>query len=197
MRGAARCTGGRRDLEPATASLSLRSLPPDSTTREPPLPPEPRMHATPPELAHLPPDARREIEEVVRTLSLAPHPEGGFYRETWRSEQRSDGRSLGTAIHFLLPEGVANRWHRVDAVEIWHHYAGGPLELRLSEDGRTVRTTILGDRPSKGEAPQVIIPAGAWQAARATDRWTLCGCTVVPAFEFRTFEMKPAGWEPG
>lgn len=156
------------------------------------------MQTTPPDLAHLPPATRREIDEVVRSLGLAPHPEGGFYRETWRSEERrSDGRSLGTAIHFLLPEGVPNRWHRVDAVEIWHHYAGGPLELRVSEDGRTVRTVVLGDRTTKGEEPQVIIPAGGWQSARATAGWTLCGCTVVPAFEFRTFEMKPAGWEPG
>lgn len=106
-------------------------------------------------------------------------------------------RGSGTAIHFLLPEGVDNRWHRVDAAEIWHHYAGGPLELSISEDGQTIRTIVLGDDVAAGERPQAIVPPHAWQAAKALDGFTLCGCTVSPAFLFKTFELAEPGWRPG
>lgn len=152
----------------------------------------------PHDLSRLTPPQRAAIAALVRELRLAPHPEGGYYRETWRSESLdAAGRSSGTAIHFLLPEGVDNRWHRVDAVEIWHHYAGGPLELSISEDGRTIRTIVLGDDVAAGESPQAIVPAHAWQAAKALDGFTLCGCTVSPAFLFEAFELAEPGWRPG
>ncbi len=155
------------------------------------------MHE-PHDLSHLTGEHRDSIATIVATLDLAPHPEGGYYRETWRSTALdASGRGSGTAIHFLLPEGVDNRWHRVDAVEIWHHYAGGPLELSISEDGRTIRTIVLGDDVAAGESPQAIVPAGAWQAAKALEGFALCGCTVSPAFLFERFELAEPGWRPG
>jgi len=127
-------------------------------------------------------------EEVARLLDLAPHPEGGFYRETFRDPRRVDGRSVATAIYYLLPAGQVSAWHRVDAGEIWHWHAGAPLELSLSEDGR--RTTLrLGADLTGGERPQGIVPAGVWQSARSLGAWTLVGCTVAPGFEFAHFEI--------
>jgi predicted cupin superfamily sugar epimerase len=155
------------------------------------------MH-DPHDLRHLPSHHREAIAALVRTLELRPHPEGGYYRETWRGDAvDGSGRGCGTAILFLLPEGVENRWHRVDAAEIWHRYAGGPLELSISEDGRAIRTIVLGGDLGAGERPQAIVPAHAWQAARALEGFTLCGCTVSPAFLFETFELAPPGWRPG
>ena len=155
------------------------------------------MHE-PHDLSHLTGEHRDSIATIVATLDLAPHPEGGYYRETWRSTALdASGRGSGTAIHFLLPEGVDNRWHRVDAVEIWHHYAGGPLELSISEDGRTIRTIVLGDDVAAGESPQAIVPAGAPPLRPEGDGFTLCGCTVSPAFLFERFELAEPGWRPG
>jgi len=137
-----------------------------------------------------PPAAR----DLIRRLGLAPHPEGGWYRETWRDA--GNGRGSGTAIYFLLERGQTSAWHRVDATEIWHHYAGGPLRLSIAEEGRPVRVERLGKDLDRGEEPQRIVPAHAWQKAEPEDGWTLVGCTVSPAFEFKGFEMAPAGWEP-
>jgi len=132
-------------------------------------------------------------EEVIRLLGLAPHPEGGFYRETFKPAGAEGGRGPSTAIYYLLREGEVSAWHRVrDADEVWHHYTGAPLELRIA--GETVR---LGSDLLAGERPQAVVPAGAWQTARALGGWTLVGCTVAPAFQFSSFEMAPAGWEPG
>lgn len=148
-------------------------------------------------LAHLDARHREEIARLVAELDLAPHPEGGHYRETWRSESvDANGRPSGTAIHFLLPEGVDNRWHRVDAAEIWHHYAGGPLELSISDGATPAKRILLGSNVLAGERPQAIVPAGTWQRARAIEGWTLCGCTVSPAFLFDRFELAPPGWSP-
>lgn len=127
-------------------------------------------------------------EDIVRRLGLAPHPEGGFYRETFRDTQAPDGRAASTAIYFLLPGGPPSRWHRVDAAEGWHHYAGAPLELTIEEAGvRSVH--LLGSDLAAGQRPQGIVPAGAWQAARSLGPWTLAGCTVAPGFEFAHFEV--------
>jgi predicted cupin superfamily sugar epimerase len=143
------------------------------------------------------PEPADEIARLVAALALEAHPEGGYFRETWRSEAvDGDGRASGTAIHFLLPEGVENRWHRVDAAEIWHHYAGGPLELSISRDGHAVERVALGPHVLEGESPQAIVPPGAWQRARALDRWALCGCTVSPGFLFDRFELAPKDWTP-
>jgi predicted cupin superfamily sugar epimerase len=135
-------------------------------------------------------------EEVVRLLGLAPHPEGGYYRETWRDAPPEGGRGASTAIYYLLREGEVSAWHRVrDAAEVWHHYAGAPLELALST-GRGRTTVRLGPDLAAGERPQAVVPAGTWQTARPLGGWTLAGCTVAPAFEFSAFEMAPPGWEP-
>lgn len=129
-------------------------------------------------------------EEVARLLGLQPHPEGGFFRETFRE-------SPSTAIYYLLRDGDVSAWHRVrDAAEVWHHYAGATVELTVSPDGRTSETVRLGSDLTVGERPQAVVPAGAWQTARAVGGWALMGCTVAPAFEFSSFEMAPPGWEP-
>lgn len=136
-------------------------------------------------------------EEVIRLLDLAPHPEGGFYRETFRAAAADGQRGASTAIYYLLRRGEISAWHRVDADEVWHHYAGAPLELVLSPDGRERFSVRLGSDLMAGETPQAVVPAGAWQSARSLGDWTLAGCTVAPAFQFSGFEMAPAGWEPG
>lgn len=139
--------------------------------------------------------------ELIRRLGLEPHPEGGWYRETWRDGQGCDGdgrtRGSGTAIYFLLEAGQRSEWHRVDAAEIWHHYAGGPLRLSIAEEGKPVRVERLGKDFSRGEEPQRIVPPHAWQKAEPEGDWVLVGCTVSPAFEFSRFEMAKPGWEPG
>lgn len=132
---------------------------------------------------------------IVERLGLVAHPEGGMYAETWRDPGAEGTRGHGTAIYFLLRSGEVSRWHRVDAVEIYHHYAGDPLELRICEADR-VETRRLGPAVDAGEAPQLVVPAGAWQSARSLGAWTLVGCTVCPAFVFEGFEMAPEGWEP-
>lgn len=134
-------------------------------------------------------------DEIIAQLGLKPHPEGGHYRETFRAADGPRGGS--TAIYFLLKAGERSHWHRVnDADEIWHRYAGAPLELSLSEDGRTVRRLRLGTDFALGEAPQAIVPRGVWQAARSLGAWTLIGATVAPGFLFEKFELAPPGWEP-
>lgn len=134
--------------------------------------------------------------EVARLLELAPHPEGGFFRETWRHSAPDGGRGHGTAIYFLLPGEVYNHWHRVDAVEIWHHYAGAPLELHIGHGGpRSEQIELLGADLRAGQRPQGIVPAQAWQRAASLGAWTLVGCTVSPAFLFEGFEMLPRGGE--
>lgn len=128
---------------------------------------------------------------VIEQLALAPHPEGGHFVETFRDPRAVDGRSVGTAIYYLLQEGERSHWHRVDAAEIWHFYAGAPLKLRIGKDVITLGPDILA-----GERPQAVVPAGAWQSAESTGAWSLVGCTVSPGFEFSGFEMAPEGFEP-
>lgn len=135
-------------------------------------------------------------QDVIRLLDLKPHPEGGHFRETFRDPCTLEGgRSASTAIYFLLARGERSHWHRVDAVEAWHWYAGAALQLRISESGDT-QTLALGPDLAAGERPQAIVPAHAWQAAECHGDWTLCGCTVAPGFEFSGFELAPKDWEP-
>lgn len=137
-------------------------------------------------------------EHIVELLKMQPHPEGGFYAETFRDDVTDpDGRAASTLIYFLLPEGVLSRWHKVDAVETWHWYAGAPLELSISADGRQKQVIRLGNDLMSGERPQGIVPRDGWQQARSLGAWTLVGCTVAPGFQFEGFEMAPEGWEPG
>ena len=128
----------------------------------------------------------------ISMLGLSPHPEGGWFAETWRDPDSGSGRGAGTAIYFLLQAGERSHWHRVDATEIWHFYAGDALELSVA--GRP--PVLLGPRVDAKEEPQVIVPAGAWQSARSTGAFTLVGCTVSPAFRFDGFELAPQGWSP-
>jgi predicted cupin superfamily sugar epimerase len=143
-------------------------------------------------------DARRLIE----TLGLAPHPEGGFYRETFRDDRQTDdrevapGRAASTAIYFLLEAGRASAWHRIDATEIWLFHAGAPLLLSLSADGRTTTGQRLGSDILAGERPQAVVPAHCWQAARTLGAWTLASCVVAPGFDFAKFELAPEDFAP-
>lgn len=135
--------------------------------------------------------------EIIDQLGMRPHPEGGWYVETFRDEARAGTRATSTAIYFLLEEGQSSAWHRVrDAVEVWHFHAGAPLELLVHEEGGPVATIRLGIHLAVGERPQAVVPANAWQAARSLGAWTLVGCTVAPGFEFSSFEMAPTGWSP-
>ena len=134
---------------------------------------------------------------LIAALGMTAHPEGGHYVETWRDAPQDGARGSGSAILFLLRRREVSRWHRIDAVEVWHHYDGAPLELRISPDGRTVTRHRLGDDVLAGDRPQVVVPANAWQSARSLGAWTLVGCTVAPAFEFAGFELAPDDWEPG
>jgi predicted cupin superfamily sugar epimerase len=143
-----------------------------------------------------PPDRDPAAVALIRRLGLVPHPEGGWYRETWRDGEGTP-RGSGTAIYFLLEAHQSSDWHRVDATEIWHHYAGRPLRLSIAEEGKPVRVERLGSDFVRNELPQRIVPKRAWQKAEPDGGWTLVGCTVSPAFEFRGFEMAERGWEPG
>ena len=135
--------------------------------------------------------------EVINLLGLGPHPEGGYYRETFRDPKENANRAASSAIYFLLVAGEKSHWHRVDAAEVWHWYSGAPLALKLWEEGQSVRTIRLGMNLSNGERPQAVATPGIWQAAETLGEWTLVGCTVAPAFQFEGFELAPPGWEPG
>ncbi len=139
---------------------------------------------------------RTTAAEIIAQLDLKPHPEGGHYRETFR-DARTDagGRAASTAIYFLLARGERSHWHRIDAVEVWHFYAGHALTLQIA-DGTGSRSVTLGDEIFAGAHPQATVPAHAWQAAETTGDWTLVGCTVSPGFDFAMFELAEPGWEP-
>jgi uncharacterized protein len=135
--------------------------------------------------------------EIIARLELKPHPEGGHYRETFRDSRcHANGRSAFTAIYFLLTRGERSHWHRIDAAEVWHYYAGSALNLQIADDvgQRCIR---LGPDLAAGEVPQAIVPAQAWQAAESTGDWTLVGCTVAPGFDFAKFELAEPEWFPG
>jgi predicted cupin superfamily sugar epimerase len=133
---------------------------------------------------------------IIARLGLTPHPEGGHYRETFRDAHvDANGRSRSTAIYFLLARHERSHWHRIDAAEVWHYYAGSALVLEMADgDGR--RSIRLGADLAAGEIPQAVVPAQAWQAAESSGDWTLVGCTVAPGFDFATFELAPKGWTP-
>ncbi|MEM9249237.1 MAG: cupin domain-containing protein [Pseudomonadota bacterium] len=134
-------------------------------------------------------------EDLIARLSLASHPEGGWYRQTW-VDDLADGRPSGTAIYYLLAKGQRSHWHQVDATEIWHYYAGAPLMLSLSEtDAGPARDRLLGPDIAAGARPQVIVSAGHWQAAATTGAWTLVGCTVSPGFRFEGFTLATPDFE--
>ncbi|RWC61579.1 cupin domain-containing protein [Mesorhizobium sp.] len=138
--------------------------------------------------------------EIIATLGLKPHPEGGWYAQTFR-DSAGGPRGHSTAIYFLLEQHQVSAWHRVkDAAEVWHFHAGAPLALTMwEEDGPKVDQVIeqvLGIDLAAGERPQIVVPAGWWQSARSLGEWTLVGCTVAPGFEFAAFELAERGWQP-
>lgn len=137
-----------------------------------------------------------EVTALVGLLGLQPHPEGGWYVETWRHEAAAGERPAGTAIYYLLAAGQRSHWHRVDATEIWHHYAGDPLRLEVHAGTGPTEVVTLGPDLAAGQRPQAVVPAGAWQAAEPTGAWALVGCTVSPGFTFAGFDLAPAGWSP-
>lgn len=138
-----------------------------------------------------------DVADLVRTLELQRHPEGGWFRETWRGPEGPDGRPSATSILYLLADGEVSAWHRIDADEVWHYHAGDPLVLSISIEGAAPRRAVLGAGVDGATLPQAVVPAGAWQSARSTGRWTLVGCTVAPGFTYEGFELAPPGWAPG
>jgi predicted cupin superfamily sugar epimerase len=139
----------------------------------------------------------RSAAEIIRLLDLKPHPEGGHFREIFRDARMIDNRAASTAIYFLLARGERSHWHRVDAVEIWHYYAGAPLALKVAaSDNGPLSDARLGVDLRAGERPQAVVPTGYWQAAESLGDWTLVGCTVAPGFDFKGFELAPKGWTP-
>ena len=135
-------------------------------------------------------------KRIIDELRLEPHPEGGWFRETFIDENPNGPRAFSTAIYYLLEAGDRSAWHRVDAAEVWHFYAGSPIEMELSADGKVATPHVLGPDIAAGGRPQVIVPKGVWQTARSLGDWSLVGCTVAPGFRFEGFEMAPDGWEP-
>jgi predicted cupin superfamily sugar epimerase len=136
-----------------------------------------------------------EADRLIDLLDLKPHPEGGYFRETFRDAppagRDGEGRGHSTAIYFLLKAGEVSRWHRVDAAEVWHFYRGAPLELRIGRD-----FYVLGPNIDEAQAPQIVVPPNVWQTAKSLGDYTLVGCTVAPGFEFSKFELAPDGFEP-
>jgi len=137
-----------------------------------------------------------DADRIIAELSLEPHPEGGWFRQTWIAPARGDARPAGTCIYFLLKAGERSHWHRVDATEIWHFYAGAPIVLSTAAaEAGPARDATLGPDLFAGQAPQLIVPEGHWQAARSTGDWTLVGCTVSPAFRFEGFTLAAPGFD--
>lgn len=137
-----------------------------------------------------------EAAALIEALGLAPHPEGGWYRETWRAGAAHGERAGGTAIHFLLEAGQRSHWHRVDADEIWFWHAGSPLDVLVEQENGAVRKIALGGDVVAGYQPQCLVPATRWQSTEARAGWALVSCVVVPGFEFSGFELAPPGWNP-
>jgi len=131
--------------------------------------------------------------ELIRRLGLEPHPEGGWYRRTWAAPAEKGQRGTGSAIYYLLTDAQNSRRHRVDATEIWHHYRGAPVELKVGEDGTPLQVHLLGPEVEHGQAPQLTVPAWSWQEARCLGAFSLVGCTVSPAFEIEGFELADEG----
>ena len=140
--------------------------------------------------------AELTAETIIAKLGMQKHPEGGWYAETFRDSETHNDRACSTAIYYLLERGDRSHWHRVDAVEVWHYYAGSPLMLCLS-NGNGIAEQILGADILNGECPQVIVRKDEWQSARSLGDWTLVGCTVAPGFQFEGFELAPQDWKPG
>ena len=137
-------------------------------------------------------------QQIIAQLGMAPHPEGGWYAETWRGSVGPDGREIASAIYFLLEAGQRSHWHRVDAAEIWLWHAGSPVELAIApDDAGPVAVVALGGDVLAGQQPQMVIAPCHWQATTAKEGWALVSCVVAPAFRFGGFTLAAPGWQPG
>ncbi|MBD59945.1 MAG: cupin [Citromicrobium sp.] len=140
-----------------------------------------------------------EAKKLIEAHGLQPHPEGGWYRETWRGPER-EGRATATMIHFLLEADQSSHWHRVDADELWLWHAGDPLALRVAEsEDAAVETMVLGDSEGPVRLWQGVVPQGQWQAATPLPGpagYVFVSCIVAPGFEFEGFELASPGWAP-
>jgi len=140
-------------------------------------------------------------DEIIVHLGLQPHPEGGYFRETFRDDVNTDanGRAASTAIYFLLKAGEGSHWHTVDGVEVWHWYSGAPLLLEIAHPSgpEAAEQIRVGPDLAAGQQPQAIVPPGHWQRAETTGDFSLVGCTVAPGFEFETFVLAEPGFVPG
>jgi uncharacterized protein len=142
-------------------------------------------------------DPGTESRQIIDRLHLSPHPEGGWYRETWRAEAAPGQRASATAILFLLEAGQRSHWHRVDANELWLWHAGHPLHLFIAPDGAgPVAQIALGPEILAGQSPQAIVPPHHWQSTDADAGWALASCVVSPGFDFAGFTLAPFGWAP-
>lgn len=137
-----------------------------------------------------------DAKDIIAMLDLAPHPEGGHYRRTFHDTSQGGERGASTAIYYLLAADEFSHWHRIDAAEVWHYYAGAPMALTISENGHDAQSFRLGPELKAGQRPQVVVPPGAWQTAVSLGPWTLVGCTVAPGFTFDTFDLAPPDWRP-
>lgn len=136
--------------------------------------------------------------EIISRLNLAPHPEGGWYRQTWRADAAEGVRPTATMIHFLLEAHQRSHWHRVDAAELWFWHAGAPIALSIApDDAGPITRTVLGGRVLEGEAAQALVPTRHWQAAEPLGGWALVSCVVSPGFHFGGFELAAPDWSPG
>ena len=132
-------------------------------------------------------------DDIIQRLDLKPHPEGGWFRQTWEGDEVP--RAAGTCIYFLLKAGETSHWHRVDAAEIWHFYSGAPLTLRMASTERgPYQRHILGPDLEQGSS-QIIVPPGWWQSAESEGAYSLVGCTVSPGFRFEGFELAPPDFD--
>ncbi len=141
-------------------------------------------------------DVSDDADQLIRQLNLRPHPEGGHYREVFRDVRGGDNRARSTAIYFLLRTGEKSHWHRIDASEVWHWYAGSPLALSIAAARGAAVRHVLGNDIFAGQRPQIVVPERAWQSATTLGAYTLAGCTVAPGFDFDKFELAPDGFEP-
>lgn len=138
-----------------------------------------------------------DARAIIERLGLERHPEGGWYRETWRPPAADGARAGGSCIYFLLEGGTRSHWHRVDADELWLWHAGSPVEVLIAGESNEITSIRLGGDVLRGYSPHGVAPANRWQSTEAREGWALVSCVVVPAFEFAGFELAAPGWEPG
>jgi len=137
------------------------------------------------------------LNELIKSLELIPHPEGGWFKETYTSQMTSSGRSIMSMIYYLLKKDEVSRWHRVtDADELWLWHLGDPLLLSYADNKSINKNIKLGPNLTNGYQLQAVIPKSIWQSAQSTGEWSLVSCVVAPAFSFNGFEMANKGWEP-